>query len=137
MNLPTATAALAARALEPAFGAAIDVARQEVAALAAVLSGIGLRDRRDRTARPGFRILPMLAGILIVLAEDVGGGVAGEGEIGLGRCRHPGRHCDRAGKVAVIGLGVGTLVVAGKAATAGAESDQNDRHDEAGRPDRR
>src|SRR4051795_11310545 len=144
MNLPTATAALAARALEPAFGAAVDVARQEVAALAAVLGGIGLRDRSDRTARPGFRILPMLAGILVVLAEDVGGRVAGEGEIGLGRCRRPGRHCDRAGvagegrlgsggapppgglgeragEVAVLGLGVGTFVVAGKAATAGAE----------------
>jgi len=40
MNLPTATAALAAGALEPAFGAAIDVARQEVPALAAVLGGI-------------------------------------------------------------------------------------------------
>src|SRR3954452_17776947 len=135
MNLPTATAALAAGALEPAFGAAVDVARQEVAALAAVLGGIGLRDRRDRTARPGFRILPMLAGILVVLAEDVGGSVAGEGEIGLGR--RLGRHCDRAGEVAVVGLGVGTFVVAGKAAAAGAEPDQNDRHDEAGWPDRR
>src|SRR6478752_691535 len=135
MNLPTATAALAAGALEPAFGAAVDVARQEVAAPAAVLGGIGLRDRRDRTARPGFRVLPMLAGILVVLAEDVGGGVAGEGEIGVGRGL--GRHRDRAGEIAVVGFGVGTLVVAGKAATAGAEPDQNDRHDEAGRPDRR
>src|SRR5205085_11200276 len=137
MNLPTATAALAAGALEPAFGAAVDVARQEVAALATVLGSIGLRDRRDRTARPGFRILPMLAGILVALAEDVGGGVAGEGEIGLGRGRLLGQHRDRAGEVAVVGLGVGTLVIAGKAATAGAEPDQNDRHDEAGRPDRR
>src|SRR3954468_21191952 len=134
MNLPTATAALAARTLEPAFGAAVDVARQEVAALAAVFSGIGLRDRRDRPARPGFRILPMLAGILVVLAEDVGGSVAGEGEIGVGR--RLGRHRDRAGEIAVVGLGVGTLVIAGKAAAAGAEPDQNDRHDEAGRPDR-
>src|SRR3954449_1770628 len=114
MNLPTATAALAAGALEPAFGAAVDVTRQEVAALAAVLGGIGLRDRRDRTARPGFRILPMLAGILVVLAEDVGGSVAGEGEIGVGR--RLGRHCDRAGEVAVVGLGGASFAVKGIAA---------------------
>src|SRR5947208_4711670 len=129
MNLPTATAALASGALEPAFGAAVDIARQEIAAFAAVLGGIGLRDRRHRTAGAGFRILPVLAGILVALAQHVGGGVAGEGEIGLGWSCLLRRPCDRAGEVAVIGLGIGILVRAGKAATAGAEPNENDRHD--------
>src|SRR6185295_18182731 len=114
MNLPTATAALAAGALEPAFGAAIDVARQEVPALAAVLGSVGLRDRRHRATRTGFRILPVLAGILVALAQHVGGGVTGEGKIGVGRRGVLCRPRDRAGQVAVVGLGVGTGVVAGK-----------------------
>src|SRR5689334_3731187 len=137
MNLPTATAALAAGALEPALGAAVDVARQEIAALAAVLGGIGLRDRRHRAAGAGLRILPVLAGILVALAQHVGGGVAGEGEIGLRRRGVLRRPRDRAGEVAVLGLGVGALVTAGKAAAASAEPDQNDRRDKARRPDRR
>src|SRR5262245_21929027 len=113
MNLPTATAALAACALEPAFGGAVDVAREKIAALAAVLGGIGLRDRRHRAARAGFRIFPVLAGIPVALAQDVGGGVAGEGEIGLGRRGILRRPRDRTGEVAVLGLGIGTGVVAG------------------------
>src|SRR4051812_50067108 len=106
MNLPTATAALASGALEPAFRAPIDIARQEIAALAAILGRIGLRDRRDRAPRSGFRIFPVLAGILVALAQNVGGGVAGEGEIGLGRCGLFGRSRDRTGQVAVVGLGI-------------------------------
>src|SRR6476619_2936424 len=100
MNLPTATGALAAGALEPAFGRPVDVARQEIAASAAVLGGIGLRERRHRTARAGLRILPMLAGIPVALAEDVGSGVAGEGEIGLGWRGVLRRPRDRTGEVA-------------------------------------
>src|SRR6266700_1949127 len=117
MNRPTATAALAAGALSTAFGVPVDVARQEIAALAAVLGRVGLRDRRHRAAGPGLRILPVLARILVALAQDVGGGVAGEGEIGLGRCGLLRRTCDRTGQVVVVGLGVGAGVVAGKAAT--------------------
>src|SRR5690242_10328232 len=124
MNLPTATAALATGALEPAFGGAVDVARQEIAALAAILGGIGLRDRRHRAARAGFRILPMLAGVLVAHAQHVRGGVAGEGEIGLGRRRVLRRPRDRAGEVAVVGLGVSIGVGARQAATAGADPDQ-------------
>src|ERR1700758_4438908 len=98
MNLPTATAALAAGALEPAFGVPVDIARQEIAALAAVFRGIGLRDRRHRAACPRLRILPVLAGILVALAQDVGGGVAGEGEIGLGWCGLLRQPRDRTGQ---------------------------------------
>src|SRR3954454_18182846 len=123
MNLPTAMAALTTGALEPAFGTAIDIAGEEIAALAAILGGIGLRDRRHRAARPGLRVLPVLAGILVALAQHVGGRVAGKGEIGLGRrCRHP-RPCDRPGEVAVLGLGEGVALVAREAATTGAEPD--------------
>src|SRR6478735_3239819 len=123
MNLPTAMAALATGALEPAFGIAVDIAREEIAALAAILGGIGLRDRRHRAARPGLRVLPVLAGILVTFAQHVGGGVAGKGEIGLGRrCRLRGP-CDRPGEVAVLGLGKGVAVIAREAATAGAEPD--------------
>jgi len=44
MNLPTATAALAAGALEPAFGIAVDVAREEIAAFAAVFETLASRE---------------------------------------------------------------------------------------------
>src|SRR5215510_15041613 len=125
MNLPAAMAALAAGALEPAFGAAVDVARQKIAAFAAVLGGIGLRDRGHRAARPGRRILPVLAGILVALAEHVGGGVAGEGEIAVSRRRLLRRAGDRAGEISVVGLGKGTAVTAGEAATAAAQSNEN------------
>src|SRR4029450_9055510 len=137
MNLPTATAALATGALEPAFGVPVDITGEEGAALAAVLGGVGLRDRGPRAPRAGLRVLPVLAGILVALAQDVGGGVAGEGKIGLGRRRVLRRPRDRAGEVAVVGLGISAAVIAGKAATAGAEPDHNHRHDKAGRPHRR
>src|SRR5947209_18719281 len=104
MSLPTATAALAAGALEPAFGGAVDVARQEIAALAAVLGRVGLRDRRHRAAGARLRILPVLAGILVALAQHVGRGVAGEGKIGLGWCGLLRRPRDRAGEFAGLGL---------------------------------
>src|SRR5258708_7673964 len=114
MNLPAAMAALAAGALEPAFGVPVDIARQEITALAAVLRGIGLRDRRHRAARPCLRILPMLAGILVALAQHVGGGVAGKSEIGLGWCGLLRQPRDRAGEVAVVGLGVSAGLIAGE-----------------------
>src|SRR5262245_413400 len=130
MNLPAAMAGLAAGTLEPAFSPAVDVAREEIPALAAVLGSIGLRNRGHRAARPGLRILPMLAGILVTLAQDIGGGVAGKGKVAVGRRRFPLR--DRAGEVAVVDLGERSLlnppgkraaVVAREAASAGAEPD--------------
>src|SRR5260363_355682 len=42
----------ARRALQPALGLAIDVARQKVAARPAIVAGIGLGDRRHRAAGP-------------------------------------------------------------------------------------
>src|SRR5689334_18829115 len=123
MNLPTTTAALATRALQPGFGGAVDIARQEIAALAAILGGVGLRDRRHRTACTGFRILPMLAGVLVADAEHVGGGVAGKGKIGLGRWGVLRGPRDRTGEIAVVSLGIGVGVGARHAAAASAEPD--------------
>src|ERR1700730_15324363 len=84
MNFPATTAAVASRTLQPAFGPAIDIACQKIAA-GAPLRGIGLGQRRDRTPRAGLRVLPGLAGILGPLGQHVGGGIAGKGQIALGR----------------------------------------------------
>src|SRR5262245_26401274 len=134
MNLPTATTGLAAGALEPAFGSSVDIAREEIPAFAAVLCRVGLGDRGHRAARAGFRILPVLAGILVALGEHVGGGVAGKGEIAVSRRRvFP---ADRAGEIALVHLGhwsvhgtVGGAVVSARhAAAARTEADQNHGH---------
>src|SRR6516225_1634965 len=124
MNLPTAMAALAAGALEPALGRAVDVARQEIPAFAAVLGGIGLRDRGHRAARAGLRVFPVLAGILVAPAQNVRGRVAGESEIAVRRrLIFPG---ERAGDVAAVQLGERPLgkdaaVIAGETAPPRAE----------------
>src|SRR5688572_9973597 len=87
MDLPAAMAALAGSALQPAFGTAVDIACEEIPAGAAVIRRICLGQRRHRTPRPGFRILPRLAGILAALGQHIGGGGAGKDEVALGRRR--------------------------------------------------
>src|SRR3569623_3734617 len=139
MNLPAAMAGLAAGALQPAFGGPVDVAGEEVPALAAVLGGVGLRQWGHRAARTGLGIFPVLAGVLVALAQDVGGGVAGEGEIALG-WRGVLDMRDRSGDLAVFHLGERpsrprTEIAAREAAAASAQSDENHRHEQAGGPD--
>src|SRR3954447_23897999 len=122
MNFPPAMPRLAGRALQPAFSTAIDVACEEIAARTAITVGIGLGERRHRASRSGLRVLPGLAGILVALGQDVGGGGAGKDQIRLSR--HGGWTCDRAGHhLAVIGLGKETAVGAGEAAAAGTGAD--------------
>src|SRR3977135_2525247 len=83
MYFPAAMFALAGSPLQPALGAAVDVARQKIPARAP-FPGVGLCQRRHRTPRAGVGVLPWLAGILIALGQDVGGGIAGKGKIGDG-----------------------------------------------------
>ena len=57
MNFPPALAGLAGRPLQPAFRAAIDIARQKIPA-GAPFRGIGLGQRRHRAARAGLGVFP-------------------------------------------------------------------------------
>src|SRR5260370_10809093 len=84
MNFPAAVLGLAGGALQPAFRRAVDVACQKIPA-GASFRGIGLGQLRHRAPRAGVGIFPGLAGILIALGQDVGGGVAGESKIAFGR----------------------------------------------------
>ena len=75
MNFPAAMPGFAGGTLQPAFGATVDVACQEIPASTAIAIGIGLGQRRHRAAGAGLGIFPGLAGILVPLGQDVGGGV--------------------------------------------------------------
>src|SRR3569832_412300 len=84
-DLPMATRGAAGRALKPALGMAIDIARQDVATGAAVIIRIRTRKRRHRTVRAALRILPGLAGILVAAGQNIGSRIAGKSEIGVRR----------------------------------------------------
>src|SRR5581483_307434 len=79
-DFPAAFGLFAGGAFEPGFGFALDVARQEIAAGAAVLD-IGRGDRGDGAARAAPGIFPRQARVLLVAPEDLARGDAGISEV--------------------------------------------------------
>src|SRR5256885_15638046 len=91
----------AAIALQPGLRPVPDIAREEVAAEEAILR-VGVRDWPDRAARPGRRVAPWLACVLVGTAEHRDRGSLGVGEIVVARaCRlrggRRGRRLERRG----------------------------------------
>src|SRR5882762_7592574 len=122
MNFPPSMSSLTGGALQPAFGAAVDIARQEIPAGAAVLRRVRLGQRRYRAPGTGLGIFPGLTGILVASGQYVGGGIAGEGEIAIARHRRIDWHSiDRASHILVVHLGHG--IAARQAAAAGSDAD--------------
>src|SRR4029079_7573372 len=89
-HFPVATALLAGLAAEPGLLVAMDIAREEVAALA-IVDGIGRRDSGHGAPGTGRRVLPWHARIRLAATEDFVDCGTGKRKIRLRRqfgCRH-------------------------------------------------